>query len=176
MLLNGHTFNLVNISCLPSSTEFNAIVTLEQDISPVMPYLNSTVRRGHYSHQHREFDFMYKGHIVSMLPFEMKVTGLVDGEHAREVIEELRLLINETWDRRDHLTPTFEYRRPPSPLEVLRLLPRTNCGECGQRTCLAFATLTTTEPNLLDQCSELKGPSSSANLASLRELLRLEAQ
>lgn len=25
-------------------------------------------------------------------------------------------------------------------LELLKALPRTNCGECGQPTCMAFAT------------------------------------
>ena len=25
-------------------------------------------------------------------------------------------------------------------MEVLKNLPRTNCGDCGQPTCLAFAT------------------------------------
>ena len=27
----------------------------------------------------------------------------------------------------------------PSGIEILKLLPKTNCGECGQPTCLAFA-------------------------------------
>ncbi len=27
----------------------------------------------------------------------------------------------------------------PSGIEILKLLPKTNCGDCGQPTCLAFA-------------------------------------
>ena len=30
-----------------------------------------------------------------------------------------------------------------APLEIYKVTPRTNCGECGQNTCLAFATLAT---------------------------------
>jgi hypothetical protein len=40
-------------------------------------------------------------------------------------------------------------------LEVLKKLPRTNCGECGQPTCLAFATRVIKEGEELNQCPYL---------------------
>ncbi|MCX8170626.1 MAG: acetyl-CoA decarbonylase/synthase complex subunit gamma, partial [Candidatus Bathyarchaeota archaeon] len=30
--------------------------------------------------------------------------------------------------------------RELSPLDVYMLLPRTNCGKCGEKNCMAFAT------------------------------------
>ncbi len=41
---------------------------------------------------------------------------------------------------------------PFSVLDVFRLLPRTNCGECGQPTCLAFATQVIKEGEDLTRC------------------------
>ena len=35
-------------------------------------------------------------------------------------------------------------------MEVLKNLPRTNCGDCGQLTCLAFATHVIKEGEDLD--------------------------
>jgi len=42
-------------------------------------------------------------------------------------------------------------------MEVLKKLPRTNCGECGQRTCLAFATQVIKEGEDLTKCPYLDG-------------------
>ena len=42
-------------------------------------------------------------------------------------------------------------------MEVLKNLPRTNCGECGQATCLAFATQVIKEGEDLDKCPHLTG-------------------
>ncbi len=40
-------------------------------------------------------------------------------------------------------------------MEVLKNLPRTNCGECGQATCLAFATQVIKEGEDLNKCPHL---------------------
>jgi hypothetical protein len=40
-------------------------------------------------------------------------------------------------------------------MEVLKNLPRTNCGECGQATCLAFATQVIKEGEDLNKCPYL---------------------
>ena len=42
-------------------------------------------------------------------------------------------------------------------MEVLKNLPRTNCGDCGQATCLAFATHVIKEGEDLDKCPYLTG-------------------
>jgi hypothetical protein len=40
-------------------------------------------------------------------------------------------------------------------MEVLKTLPRTNCGDCGQQTCLAFATQVIKEGEDLNKCPHL---------------------
>ena len=42
-------------------------------------------------------------------------------------------------------------------MEVLKNLPRTNCGDCGQLTCLAFATHVIKEGEDLAKCPHLTG-------------------
>ena len=42
-------------------------------------------------------------------------------------------------------------------MEVLKNLPRTNCGDCGQPTCLAFATQVIKEGEDLNKCPHLTG-------------------
>ena len=40
-------------------------------------------------------------------------------------------------------------------LEVLKVLPRTNCGDCGQSTCMAFATQVVKEGEDFSKCPHL---------------------
>jgi hypothetical protein len=42
-----------------------------------------------------------------------------------------------------------------APLELYKFTPRTNCGECGQNTCLAFATLAIAGQQDVDACPYL---------------------
>ncbi len=44
---------------------------------------------------------------------------------------------------------------PLTVMEVLKTLPRTNCGECGRATCLAFATQVIKEGEELSRCPYL---------------------
>lgn len=41
------------------------------------------------------------------------------------------------------------------PLDIYRLTPRTNCGDCGQPTCLAFAAQAVVGENALDACPHM---------------------
>jgi hypothetical protein len=44
---------------------------------------------------------------------------------------------------------------PLTVMELLKTLPRTNCGDCGQATCLAFATQVIKEGEKLSRCPHL---------------------
>ena len=48
--------------------------------------------------------------------------------------------INDTWEHRGEIAPRYEGIGKPKVIEILRLLPKTNCRECGQPTCMVFAT------------------------------------
>ncbi len=39
-----------------------------------------------------------------------------------------------------------------NPLEIYRLLPKNNCGECGSKTCMTFALSLMNNPELLHKC------------------------
>lgn len=59
-----------------------------------------------------------------------------------------------------------------SPLDVFNLLPRTNCGECGEDTCFAFATKVADRKVDLDLCTPLYEEEYDENLGKLEVLLR----
>lgn len=171
MIRESLAIRLINISCLPSSTLFNALVEIHDDISPVLPYLNAVIPGSHYRHDEKVFDFMHNGHIVTLLPGEMKVTGMRDQREAESVVEELRALINETWEKRESIEPRTDCRPQPSPIDALRCLPRTNCGRCEERTCLAFAVALTRGGASIDKCPMLAESGWNAQRGHLERLL-----
>lgn len=61
--------------------------------------------------------------------------------------------------------------REISPIDVYRALPRTNCGECGEANCMAFATRVINGEVVLDACTPLFAPGQEEALATLQDLL-----
>jgi len=58
-----------------------------------------------------------------------------------------------------------------SPIDVYKLLPRTNCKECGESNCMAFATKLVNGEKNIEDCSPLLWPEYTALYAHLKELL-----
>lgn len=83
--------------------------------------------------------FRVHGKIITVHPREIAVNALKDEEGAKKILERLKREINEAWERRDEIEPSYEGIPKPKVLEILKLLPKTNCRECGQPTCMVFA-------------------------------------
>jgi acetyl-CoA decarbonylase/synthase complex subunit gamma len=61
--------------------------------------------------------------------------------------------------------------REISPIDVYRLLPRTNCGECGEANCMAFATRLVNGEYQIKACQPLLKAEHASSFADLSELL-----
>ena len=59
-----------------------------------------------------------------------------------------------------------------SPIDVYKLLPKTNCKECGQDNCMAFATKIVNREIEIDSCKPLLKPENAKNYAKLKDLLK----
>ncbi len=83
----------------------------------------------------------------------MIVINIVKDEaEAESILEWLRLAINDTWTRRGEIKASFARAPKPRILDILRLLPKTNCRECGQPTCMVIVTLLSEGSKTLDEC------------------------
>ncbi len=59
-----------------------------------------------------------------------------------------------------------------SPIDVYKLLPRTNCKECGQENCMAFATKIVNREVQIDQCPPLLKKENEKAYNQLKEMLK----
>ncbi len=80
-------------------------------------------------------------------------------------------LVNRTWERRDEITPDYATRQRPTAMAVYKLLPATNCKQCGQPTCWNFALKLTASQVEIAACAPLHQPAHAQQLASLEALL-----
>src|SRR3990170_1582088 len=59
-----------------------------------------------------------------------------------------------------------------SPIDVYKLLPKTNCKECGQENCMAFATKIVNREVTLEQCPPLLKKENDKAYKQLKEMLK----
>jgi len=59
-----------------------------------------------------------------------------------------------------------------SPIDVYMLLPKTNCKECGEENCMAFATKLVNREVSIDQCPPLLTKKYEKNYKQLSEMLK----
>jgi len=59
-----------------------------------------------------------------------------------------------------------------SPIDIYKLLPKTNCKECKQENCMAFATKVVAREVNIDQCTPLQKPEHAKNSNILHDLLK----
>lgn len=59
-----------------------------------------------------------------------------------------------------------------SPIDVYKLLPKTNCKECGVENCMAFATKIVNREVTLDQCKPLLKKENENAYKQLKEMLK----
>lgn len=141
MLLTGYTKELFRPECNPSFLSLNCVAHLDADIGPVIPYLNAELGGTQFTPDPPTVLFKSHGRLIAVYPRKIAVNALDSEAEADRILEWLVREINEIWERRSEIVPCHESARQPKLTEIVRLLPKTNCRECGQPTCLVFATL-----------------------------------
>jgi ArsR family metal-binding transcriptional regulator len=139
MLLRSYTKQIFRPECNPSFQSLHCIAYLDQDVTEALPYLNATLGGFDYLKDPPAVTFRVQGKIITVHPQEIAVNALRDEEEADKILEWLKREINEAWENRDKIRPRYQGTPKPKILEILKLLPKTNCGECGEPTCMVFA-------------------------------------
>jgi ArsR family metal-binding transcriptional regulator len=83
------------------------------------------------------------------------ITQVRDVTEGLSLLEALKAAINAVWEHRHELKPVTKSQRPPRPLDIYAILPQTNCKQCSEATCMAFAVNLLMGKTSLDQCLPL---------------------
>jgi ArsR family metal-binding transcriptional regulator len=141
MLLKSYTKEIFNNECMPSAMSVQCFAHLDQDVGEVLPYLNASLGGHTYTKDPPSVTFKVQGKLITVHSRKIAINALKDEEEATKILEWLKREINAVWESREDIEPSYESAPNPKILEILKLLPKTNCRECGQTTCMVFASM-----------------------------------
>lgn len=156
--------NLCNPEWILVSAELN------DDIGKAFPYLNAIVKNAVYTPEAQNLNFKMDAGAVSLMPREINVGQVPCEEDGIKVLDYVKKLINDTWEKRTSITPIYERKEEIKAKDILDYLPKTNCRECGLPTCFAFAVALLKGQKRLSACSALSKPEFAQDKEALARL------
>ena len=157
--------------CDPGAERYAARARLMVDISETLPYLNATLRGAIYLPAANALTWKKAGHNIAFHAYEIAVSNVEDQDGAEKELRGLVDLINRTWERRAEITPDTTTRQRPTSMSIFKLLPQTNCKQCGEPTCYTFALKLVASQRKLADCPPLYDPQYAERLAALDAII-----
>lgn len=154
-MFNTYKMKLVRPQCHTRST-VNAVVELDTDIRETFPYLNGDLGSCFYHPDAPFLRFTQGGKAFTLHSNYFTINGVTDEKEARSLVEFIRHLLADTWSRRGEIEPSYRRGTELKMLEVFKLLPRTNCGGCGEKSCMAFAGRLIKQESTLEECTPMQ--------------------
>ncbi|MBW2091184.1 MAG: Fe-S cluster protein [Deltaproteobacteria bacterium] len=155
-LLKNYKKEIFRAECNPSFESLHCIAHLNEDIREVLPYLNAELGGFAYLADPPAVTFKVHGKLIAVHPDKIAINALKDEEEADKILAWLKNEINTVWEHRAEITPSFKSAQHPKIIEILKLLPKTNCQKCGAPTCMVFAIQVAEGGKGADDCPELE--------------------
>lgn len=124
---------------MPSAESLHCFAHLGENIQKVLPYLNAELGGSTYTKEPPSVTFKVHGKLITVHPMKIAINALKDENEADKILKWLKRVINDTWGRHNEINPSFESAPQPVLFKIFGLLPKTNCRECKEPTCMVFA-------------------------------------
>lgn len=155
---------------------------LDNDVSQLFPYINATVEDAKFYNKPEYIQFTIDGILCTLYPNEVIAAPFTNQSQALKFARRLIDFLNDLYAQKDALKPSYKiFRRPVSIIDIYKILPQTNCKECGFATCMAFAAALSKGGTTPDQCPDFSKPISESatypvfdNKGSLKTTISIE--
>jgi ArsR family metal-binding transcriptional regulator len=150
---------------LPCLAEPGRIIVIGKPSRPldeVIPYLATLPSIIAYNPDQCTLTFRRQPGFLTVQREEVYITQVTDAQEGLNLLAALTESINAVWEHRQELVAVTASKHTPRPLDIWELLPRTNCKQCGEATCMAFAVGLLQQNRTLSECPILE---SDPNLA-----------
>jgi ArsR family metal-binding transcriptional regulator len=171
MLIEKYDVEVFTPPCDPGAERYAARARLTADISEVLPYLNATLRGAVYHPAAQALTWKKGGHNIAFHASEIATSNVESRDGAERELKGLIDLVNRTWERRAEITPDITTRQRPTPMAIYKLLPNTNCKQCGEPTCYSFALKLAVSQKRPGDCPLLSEPQYAERLTALEKIV-----
>lgn len=131
---------------------------VDQNLRPLFPYINASHEEAKYFHTPEHIQFEFNHVLCTLYSFEIIATAFHDENGARLFGQRLLAYLNEIQKNQQAVKPDYKTIGHLSPIDIYKLLPRTNCGKCGQESCLAFAAAVSKDKAVPANCPGFAEP------------------
>ena len=125
--------------CVADDTKIRLVAHLRGNLAPVLPYLNAVIPTACFTPAADTLTYMQGHRMIALYAQRITIAKADEIVDAWLCLDGIRKWAEETWANRARIEPCYQIRKKPPALEIYKRLPGTNCGLCGERTCMAFA-------------------------------------
>jgi ArsR family metal-binding transcriptional regulator len=143
-----------------------------RSLDEVIPYLATLPNIIAYNPETLTLTFRRQAGFMTLYPDQVYITKVNDAQEGLELLAALKDAVNATWEGRWELVAMTVARRSARPLDIWMLLPQTNCRQCGEENCWAFACNLMMHNRELEECLPLgENPAFADHRTALETML-----
>jgi DNA-binding CsgD family transcriptional regulator/ArsR family metal-binding transcriptional regulator len=167
MFLKGYSEFLCNRTTLIQSLSdvdrhrakiWYASFKLDQDVRELFPYINAALDEAVYYEKPEHVRFLLEGYRCFLYPNIVAAHFFESETAAKDFIVGLMNFLNDIYNQKENIRPNFDQIKQVPIIDILKVLPKTNCRECGYLTCMAFAAALVKGKVTTDKCTSLASP------------------
>ena len=156
---------------LTDSSRLRVEISLGRSIAHLIPIMARLIRGGAFVPALPALTFEEEHRLIAIAPQEIIVSRADDLLDIWVIVRTLIELIRSAREHLDRVRPETQPRQGIGAIELFKRLPGDNCGECGNESCMEFATGLITGRTKICQCTSLERQSNPENRRSLKCLL-----
>jgi len=137
--------------CIADPKKIRLIAYFSNNVAEVFPYLNSVMNNTTYNKEAPTLNFSKERRMVNIYSHKVAIAKADEIVDAWQILAYIKDLINDIYNKKDSIVPNYERKVSPAALDIYSWLPKTNCKQCGETTCLAFVLkLLSGEQNIIN--------------------------
>jgi len=125
--------------CIADPRKIRLIAYFSNNVAEAFPYINAIMRNATYNKEAPTLNFTRGERMVNIYSHKVAIAKVDEIVDAWQTLAYIKDLINDIYNRKDSIVPSFERKVRATALEIYDWLPKTNCKKCSEATCLAFA-------------------------------------
>jgi ArsR family metal-binding transcriptional regulator len=165
--------------CIVAENMIRVLMQFNSEISEIIPFLVTKYPPGkvNYIENKNILTLNISNRLVTLYPSgKVSMNKTVDQDDALKVIKDVMNVINRAFielesGELDDYSEVKEKLDKIGPLSLYNCLPKTDCEECGEATCMAFAIKLLSGDIKLDSCKPLMDKANFKEISCLEELL-----